>query len=48
MEHQLTTVNEESSKTGLKIYKGKTTFMIKIDTTDNIQINGIEIEKATN
>ena len=48
MEHQLNTVNEESLKIGLKIHKGKTTCMINIDTTDNIQINWTEIEKVTN
>ena len=48
MEHQLITVNEESLKIGLKIHKGKTKFMRNIDTTDNIQINGTEIEKVTN
>ena len=47
-EQQLITVNEESLKTGLKIHKGKTKFMTTIDTTDNIQINGTEIEKVTN
>ena len=48
MEHQLITVNEESLKIGLKTHKGKTKFMTNIDTTDNIQINGTEIEKVTN
>ena len=48
MEHQLITVNEESLKIGLKIHEGKTKFMTSIDTTDNIQINGTEIEKVTN
>ena len=48
MEHQLITVNEESLKIGLKIHKGKTKFMTNIDTTDNIQIKGTEIEKVTN
>ena len=48
MEHQLITVNEESLKIGLKIHKGKTKFMTNIDTTDNTQINGTEIEKVTN
>ena len=47
-EHQLNTVNEESLKTGLKIQKGKTQFMTNIDTTDNIQVNGTETEKAVN
>ena len=41
-------MNEESLKIGLKIRKGKAKFMAHIDTTDNIQINGIEIEKMTN
>ena len=41
-------VNEESWKIGLKIHKGKTKFMKNIDTTDNIHINGTEIEKVTN
>ena len=48
MEHQLITVNEESLKIGFKINKGKTKFMTNIDTTDNIRINGTEIEKVTN
>ena len=48
MEHQLNTVNEESLKTGLKIYKGKTKFMTNIDTTDNIHMNRTEIGKVTN
>ena len=48
MEHQLNTVNEEDLKTGLKIRKGKTKFMSYIDTTDNMQIDGTEIEKMTN
>ena len=48
MEHQSNTVHEESLKTGLKIHKAKTKFMTKINTTDNIQINGTEIEKVTN
>ena len=47
MEHQLNTVNEESLKIGLKTHKGKTKFMANIDTTDNMQINGTEIEKVT-
>ena len=47
-EHQLNTVNEESLKTALKIQKGKTQFMTNIDTTDNIQINRTETEKAVN
>ena len=42
MVQQLTTVNEESLKIGLKIHKGKTKFMTNIDTIDNIQINGTE------
>ena len=48
MEHQLITVNEESLNIGLKTHKGKTKFMTNIDTTDNIQMNGTEIEKVTN
>ena len=48
IEHQLSTVNEESLKTGLKIHKGKTKFMTNIDTTDNIQMKGTDIEKVTN
>ena len=48
MEHPLITVNEESLKIGLKMRKGKTKFMTNIDTTDNIQINGTEIEKVSN
>ena len=47
-EYQLITVNEESLKSGLTIYKRKTKFMTNIDTTDSIQINGTEIEKVTN
>ena len=47
MKHQFNTVNEESLKIGLKIHKEKTKFMANIDTTDNIQINGTEIEKVT-
>ena len=45
--HQLNTVNEESFKIGLRMRKGITKFMTNIDTTDNIQINGTEIEKVT-
>ena len=48
MEHQLNTVNEENLKIGLEIHKGKNTFKTNIDTTDNIQIDGTEIEKVTN
>ena len=48
MEHLLNTVNEESLKTGLKIHKRKTKCMTNIDTTDNVQIDGKEIGKATN
>ena len=48
MEHRINTVNEESLKTDLKINKGKTKFMVNIDTTDNTQIKGIEIEKVAN
>ena len=48
MEHQLITVNEESLKIGLTVHKGKTKFMTNIDTTDNIQINGTEIERVSN
>ena len=48
MEHHLNTVNEEGLKTGLKIHKRKTKFVTNIDTTDNIQINGTEIEQVTN
>ena len=47
MEHQLNTVNEESLKIGFKIHKGKTNFLTNIDTTEYIQINGTETEKAT-
>ena len=46
MEHQLITVKEESLKISLKIHKGKTKFMTNIDTTENIQIYGTEIEKV--
>ena len=48
MEHHLNTVNEEGLKIGLKIHKRKTKFVTNIDTTDNIQINGTEIEQVTN
>ena len=48
MEHQLITVNEESLKIGLKIQKVNIKFTTYIDTTDNIQITGTEIEKVTN
>ena len=48
MEYQLNTVYAESLKTGLKIHKGKTKFMLNIDTTDNSQINGTEIQTVTN
>ena len=48
MEHQLNIVNEESLKIGLKIHQEKTKFRTDIDTTDNVQINGTEIEKVTN
>ena len=48
MDYQLITVNEESLKIGLRMHKGKTKFMTNIDTTDNIQTNGAEIEKVTN
>ena len=47
IEHHLDTVNEERLKIGFRILEGKTRFMTNIDTTDNIQINGTEIEKAT-
>ena len=40
-------MTEESLKTGLKIHKGKAEFMTNIDTTDNTQINGTEMEKLT-
>ena len=39
-------MNEESLKLGLKINKGKN--MTKVDTTDNVQIDGTETEKVTN
>ena len=48
MKHQLNNVYEESFKVGLKIHKGKTKFMTNIDTADNIQTDGTEIEKVTN
>ena len=47
MEHQLNIMNEESLKIGPKIHKGNTKFMTNIDTTDNILIDGTEIEKIT-
>ena len=31
-DHQLNTMNEESTNFGLKMYKGKTKFMINTDT----------------
>ena len=37
MKHQLSTVNEESWKTGLKLHKGKTKFITNDDTTENVQ-----------
>ena len=48
MEHQLNAVNEESLKIGLEIHEGKTKFMTKIDTTDHMQVDGMETEKVTN
>ena len=48
MEHQLSTVYEESLMIGLKIQKKTTKFMTTSDKTDNIQIDGTEIEKVTN
>ena len=33
---------------GFKVHKGKIKFMTNIDTTDNIQIDGAEIQKMTN
>ena len=45
MEHQLNTVNEESLKISLKIHKGKTKYITNIYATNNIQINGREIER---
>ena len=39
MEHQLSTMNEESLKIGLKKHKSKTNFMTNVDTTDNTQID---------
>ena len=41
-------MNKESLKIGLKVHRGKTKFMTNIDTTDKIQIDGTEIEEATN
>ena len=49
MEHQLITVNEKKLQDWSQDTKRKKTkFMTNIDTTDNIQINGTEIEKVTN
>ena len=48
MEHQLNTVYGESLKIGLKIHQGKTKLMTNIGTTDNVQMDGTEIEKVTN
>ena len=39
---------KNSLKIGFKIHTGKTKLMTNIDITDNIQINGVEIEKVTN
>ena len=36
VEHQISAVNEEILKIGLKVYQGKTKFMTNINTTDNI------------
>ena len=47
MEHQIKIVNEEDLKIGLKKHKRKK-IITTIDTTDNIQIGGTEIEKVTN
>ena len=41
-------MNEESLKIGLTIHKGKTEFMTKIDTIDNIPVDGTETEKVNN
>ena len=43
-------MNEDRLKTGHKIhiYRKKKKFMTNIDTTDNIQIDGTEIEKVAN
>ena len=41
-------MKKDSLKTGLMIQKGKAKFMTNIDTTDNMQINGTEVEKVTN
>ena len=47
MKHQLNSVNEEILKIGLKIHKEKK-IMKNVDTRDNIQIDGTEIDKETN
>ena len=47
-EHHLNAVNDESLEICLKIHKEKTNSMKNIDTIDNMQINGTEIEKVTN
>ena len=46
MEVQLNILNEESKKVGLRIHRGKTKFMTNSVTTQNIEIEGIEIEKV--
>ena len=48
MEHQFNNVNEESFKICLTLHEGKTKIMININTTDNMHIDGTEIEKVTN
>ena len=48
VEHDLNFVNEESLKIALKIHKGKVEFITNIDTKDNIQIDGIKIDKVSN
>ena len=47
-ENQLNAVDTERLKIGFKSHKGETKFMTNIDTTDNIQIDGTEIEKVNN
>ena len=46
MEILLNMLNNESKKIGLKIHRGKTKFITNFRTTDQIKIEGIEIEKV--
>ena len=46
MEVQLNILNQESKRIRLKIHRGKTKFMTNYETTENIKIEGIGIEKV--